>query len=115
REQYIALAVTSSPKNCVSIPLNHGDETFATATNYTTGNGPSSIATADFNGDGKQDLATAGGGSVSILLGDGNGAFGAPADYGVGANPTSVVARDFNGDGKIDLAVANNSSLNISI
>lgn len=49
----------------------HAALSFASAVNYAAGNGPSSIATRDFNGDGRIDLAVANANSdnVSILLG----------------------------------------------
>ena len=70
----------------------------------------------DFSGDGKLDLAVAGGsGTVSILLGTGTGSFGAKTDFGTGTTPFSVAVGDFNGDGKLDLAVANFGSNTVSI
>jgi hypothetical protein len=75
------------------------------------------VTVADFNGDGKLDLAVANNRSnnVSILLGNGDGTFQPAVEYGAGSNPTSVTVADFNGDGKLDLAVANNGSNNVSI
>jgi len=73
-------------------------------------------AVADFNGDGKPDVAAANGNSntVSILLGNGDGSLQDPVNYVIstntGASPISVVAADFNGDGKVDLAVLINNS-----
>jgi hypothetical protein len=68
---------------------------------------PFGMATADFNRDGKLDLATADeNGDVSVFLGNGDGTFQAQRDYVVGSNsnePDSIVAVDVNGDGKIDL------------
>ena len=48
-----------------------------TASEITGSAGPGSVAVADFNGDGKQDLAVAelNPGSVSVLLGQGDGTF----------------------------------------
>ena len=76
------------------------------------GTAPFSVATADFNGDGKLDMAVTNGGSnkISILLGNGDGTFQAAVNYPAGTNPTSVTVGDFNGDGKLDLAVANNGN-----
>ncbi|MBI4469099.1 MAG: VCBS repeat-containing protein [Acidobacteria bacterium] len=89
---------------------------FSAATSFAAGAGARSIAAADFNRDGKLDLAVANGqaSSVSILLGDGTGGFGAKTDIPVGAGPR-VVVTDFNRDGKLDLAVANFVSNTVSI
>ena len=76
----------------------------------TSGSSPTSIAAADFNGDGIPDLAIVNYGSntLTILLGNGDGTFRATAvSPATGAYPMSVVVGDFNGDGKADLAVAN--------
>ena len=103
------LTVTT-PVTCLSV-------SFAAATNFGVGDGPTSVAVGDFNGDGKQDLATANQFShyVSILLGDGTGNFRARTDFTVGDAPNSVAVGDFNADGKQDLAVANFASENVSI
>jgi hypothetical protein len=83
------------------------------------GNSPASVATGDFNLDGKPDMATANSGSnnVTIQLGDGSGGFTQPVSspIAVGNNPRSVVVADFNLDGKPDLATANLSSNNVTI
>lgn len=91
---------------------------FNTAVNYTSGgNNPSALLNADFNVDGKLDLAIANQGSndVSILLGTGTGTFGLASNFSVGASPYSVASADFNGDGKLDLVVANSGANNVSI
>jgi len=81
------------------------------------GVGPVSVTSADFDGDGKADLAVANTNSnnVSILKNNGNGTFAVAANYGVGSYPSSVISADFDGDGKADLAVANNSFNSVSI
>jgi hypothetical protein len=58
---------------------------------------------ADFNGDGKLDLATARGG-VSVLLGNGDGTFQKPVDFDVHGAPGDLIVADFNHDGKPDIA-----------
>jgi hypothetical protein len=83
-----------------------------------TGNEPAAGASADFNGDGKPDLAIMDSyqSAITILLGNGDGTFaqGATID-GIGTIPCipypvnqrsncSVVTGDFNHDGKADLA-----------
>jgi Bacterial Ig-like domain/FG-GAP-like repeat len=81
------------------------------------GSTPTTVTNADFNADGKVDLATqnSGSNSVSVLLGMGDGTFQAKQDFAVGSAPTSVTSADFNADGKADLAVANWSSNNVSV
>jgi hypothetical protein len=71
------------------------------------GSGPVSLATGDFNGDGKIDLAAAANNSgvVSIILGNGDGTFQAAIPYPVGTKPRFLLAGEFNGDGRADLIV----------
>jgi len=94
-----------------------GDGTFGLQTTYAAGNGPTSIAVADFNIDGRPDLAVADqtGNAVSILLGTGAGVFTPILELPVGTSPVSIVTGDFNGDGKPDIAVANNGSDDVSV
>jgi hypothetical protein len=95
----------------VTVWLGNGDGTFTLASGspIAVGNSLSAIVAADFNGDGKLDLAVTDSGSnaVIILLGNGDGTFGVPTTIPVGNNPDAIVAGDFNNDGKLDLAVAN--------
>ena len=90
--------------------------TFAPAITFAVGTNPSSVISADFNGDGKMDLAIANHGSnnVSILLGNGTGSFGSATNFTTGSGSRSVISADFNGDGKADLAIANDIG-NVSI
>src|SRR6476660_8062832 len=61
---------------------------------FRVGAAPASVAIADFNRDGKPDLAVAntGSGDVTVLLGDGKGGF-APAagsPFSAGKNPNDI-------------------------
>src|SRR5262249_54656767 len=83
-----------------------------------------SVATGDFNGDGRLDLAVANhigvylakggtyqpGGTVSVLLGNGDGSYQPPVPYAVAPDPLALVIGDFDGDGRTDLAVAGNQA-----
>jgi len=82
-----------------------------------TGNKPSAVVVADFNGDGKLDLAVTNenDNTVSVLLTKPDGSFAPKVDYPVGNTPLQLVSADFNGDGKIDLAVVNSKDNTISI
>lgn len=74
-----------------------------------------SIASADLDGDGDQDLVATNGQGVSVLKNDGNGTFGNRVDYPSGQNPRSVFVADLNGDGYPDLTVANYGSNTVSV
>ena len=81
---------------------------FGQGTRYPVGAGPFGMATGDFNGDGKLDIAVAnsGSGSISVLLGNGDGTFQMALNTPAGQTPWALIAKDLNGDGLLDLAVA---------
>ena len=110
KNRLLALAVVTGVCLLVAVaPPAEGAVDFEPAVNFAVGVTPRSVAVADFNGDGKLDLATAnsGGDNVSVLLGNGNGTFGVATHFTVGKDPRSVAVADFNGDGKLDLVTAN--------
>ncbi|MFD0794733.1 FG-GAP-like repeat-containing protein [Mucilaginibacter litoreus] len=81
---------------------------------FGAGSNPVSVAVADFNADGKPDIAVlnATAGTVSILTNGATASNGISAasftkkDFAVGDNPSTLIAADFNEDGKPDLAIA---------
>ncbi len=113
------LILASRGDDLISVLTGNADGTFAAKADYSTGtgSGPQSVVAADFNSDGKIDLATANsdGNTISVLLNNGSGAFPAHTDYASGGHPISIAAADFSGDGKIDIAVANADDDNVSV
>jgi hypothetical protein len=104
----------------VTVLLGNGDGTFTPSAASTTGViEDAAIAVADFNGDGKLDLAVGGpslttspsdydSGTVTVLLSNGDGTFKAPVTIASPSGFTvSIAAADLNGDGKPDLVVSN--------
>lgn len=59
------------------------------------------IATADFNGDGKLDIASSSGGKISVLLSDPTQ--GLQLVFQAEQDANSIGAGDFNGDNRLDL------------
>jgi hypothetical protein len=78
---------------------------------------PTSVFSADLDGDGDLDLATANYDShnVSVLLNNGDGTFAPHSVYSVGDTPWSVFSADLDGDGDLDLATANSDPDNVSV
>ena len=86
---------------------------------FPVGAAPAATTAADFDGDGKKDLAVANPASdnVSVLLnkGDGTGSFGAATNFPAGDYPNVITSANLNGDSHPDLAVTNYLSDNVSV
>lgn len=103
----------------LSIVLNNGDGTFATAVTKETGkSGEYTIAIADANNDGIPDIFCGCFASpywMVLLLGDGDGAFNVSTSIAEGGSPWQTVVGDFNGDGNVDVASCNSNTNNMGI
>ena len=108
-----------------SVFINNGNGTFAARVDYPVASRSYANAVADFNNDGKPDIAastTANGERMSILINNGNGTFASAVNYnvcasssgGIGSN-LNTTTGDFNGDGYQDIAVSCNTTNNVSI
>jgi len=113
------LAIANLQGDTIDVRLNIGNGSFGAPTTLSLAvlSRPDGIVAADFNRDGKADLATSDGGTnkVSILLGNGLGGFASPVDYDTHTAPYAIAVGDFNRDGKPDLVVANYNSNDASI
>jgi hypothetical protein len=117
------LATANAGSDNVTVRLGNGAGGFATqpaGSPFPAGDFPSSIAIAEVNGDGAEDLLIANldDDNVTIRLGNGAGGFpsaasGSPA--GVGAGPGTIAVGDFNRDGFDDFATANVNGGDLSI
>jgi len=123
------VAVTNSFTNTVSILKNTStvgsitSSSFAAAVDYKTGLGPTSVAIADIDGDGKPDLVVAdfNAKTISVLRNKATvntidtNSLAAKVDFATGTGPYALAVGDLNADGKADIAVANQGSNTISI
>src|SRR6185369_10662804 len=101
----------------IGVLIGNGDGTFMPPVGYPTGSGPRAIATLDYDGDGKPDLAVVNTTveNISILKGVGDGTFAAAATLFAGMQPDTIATGDFNGDGRADLAIGNFTNNNLMI
>lgn len=121
------LAVTQPGSDSVTVLLNATEAgaevpAFAAAGTFAAGAGPRAAVAADFDGDGRPDLAVAneGGDSVSVLInataaGDAVAAYAAAVSFATGSRPRAIVALDLNGDGRADLITANAGGASVSV
>ncbi|WP_164001761.1 FG-GAP-like repeat-containing protein [Pyxidicoccus caerfyrddinensis] len=101
----------------ISVLPGKGDGTFAARRDFKHGLSAVDLALADFNSDGRLDVAVAYqyAKGIGLLLGNGGGTFSVWKNYATGAEPLSVASADFNGDGVPDLVSANSAASSVSV
>jgi len=119
---FLDVVATNPAQNSVSQLMGRSDGTLQPAITVPVGiqgsSEPFSAAIADFDGDGRNDLAIADMRSRSIIvrLGNGDGTLRAEIAYPDGGTPAYIViARDMDLDGKLDLVAANRGSDDVSV
>lgn len=105
----------------IQVWINNGNGSFTTSKlNIFYFLPPSDVISADFNGDGKLDLAVPTGTAMIVFYGDGNGAFPNQSYWTIPGGTKFAFAADVNGDNKKDLvalqsAYATNNSATVFI
>lgn len=118
----VTLQPDSSQVDIVTVDAS-GDFTLAPAQKFNDISAMTSIAIADLNGDGIQDVIISDDNSsasgVRVLFNDGHGTLAPDVVYasetGSGKGPVSVTAADVDGDGFPDLITANGSDGTVSV
>ena len=108
------------PSN-IGVFLGYGNGHFATMMTYSTGKNSlsSDVTVADFNNDGRLDIAVVNyvTSNVGILCGYGNGTFANQVIFssGYASGPRCIAVGDFNRDNQLDIATGNFDANNVGI
>lgn len=113
------LVVSYGADALIGVLLNEGGGQLSGPVMLDNGGGVAAVkpVVADFNGDGRADLATLkqpgfNRASVTVLLGMGDGSFSTPREFALTAPDLDLItaidfeAGDLNGDGQVDLAAS---------
>ncbi len=116
----VAVSIANKSLEVYKNTSSAGQISFASKNDYATGNSPYDIKIADFNADGKPDVAVANylSNSISIFKNTSSGttiSFTAAIQITTGLAPESIAIGDFNGDGKPDIATSNELANTVSI
>src|SRR6185437_12932656 len=103
--------------NDISVFYGRGDGAFTDQVRLPVGTEPSGIATGDFKGDGRIDIAISDAGSddIRVLFATGARTYESTMSLPTGSQPWYVRTADLNGDGILDLAVSDFASTSPSV
>jgi hypothetical protein len=114
----VVAATSGNNLNFATVFFNQGGAVFGPATNFAAGGvNPGAVVAADFDLDGRRDLALANQDSnnLSVLRNLGGGSFAGAILLAAGSNPQALAAADIDLNGAPDLGCANQSSDNLSV
>lgn len=96
------------PDYLIFVYIGTGLGTFNQSATYPApcGGACKDVIVADFNSDGKPDVAIAGNDSIQVVLGTGEGNFGGAIKIPDALQPLALFVGDFNGDGQLDIGEA---------
>ena len=112
----VALVSANSGNNTLTILTNGGFGQFGSNAIIHLASPPTSLATADFNGDGKPDLAVAEqNNSILVLTNNGAGGFGFNTVTNFLVPQLSLVSMPINNSGLYDLITANYTANELTV
>ncbi|WP_170139472.1 FG-GAP-like repeat-containing protein [Larkinella arboricola] len=113
----LAVVTYTEAAQKVVVLMGTGTGTFTPSASYALNGLPASIEIADFNGDGKPDLAVTDRqigenpkGQVEVFLNTGSGNMGTSAIFTIGNLPWRSTIADLNADGRPDLVASTSTS-----
>lgn len=107
------VALASNDK--IRFKLGSGDGTFFATYSWTMGDGPTDVALADFDNDGKTDIIATNGFNSRVRIRWGQSSWSTYSSYTTGAGPWRVATGDLNSDGRDDFVTINGFDDNISV
>ena len=115
------IITTNSNDDSLSILLGHVNDTFFNKITYTIGDNPypRSAAVADFNNDGRLDIAVSNmlSENIGVFLGYVKESFASATVHQIGSSsqPVSIAVGDFNNDIRLDVVVADRGTNEVAI
>ena len=115
--------INAFPDSTVSVFKNNSTKGHVSVTSkldFQVRGRPNKVMMADFNGDGKRDVAVLCSNGATICVFPNNSTIGALSfdtriDLATNSNPTSFDITDLNGDGKAEIVCSNQLNVNVSV
>jgi hypothetical protein len=117
KEDLVVAEYCGTCESVVAVLLGDGTGRFHQSGIYPSGMETTGVTVADFNGDGRSDVAVANNTeNVMVFFGTGKGTLKKPTRYKlVGGTPVAVASEDLNGDHHPDLAIAQAGNGSVSV